>query len=172
MVQRTTVVAAARAEAASTGVELRVSPAVTSKATTPGPRREAINDMQYLPRRCWTYNPSPSVRVAPAEGWSPHCDSAVERRPGGDAERNVAGSLIRYGLVTNRERSRPDNAVMHLVGLIARWMARLIDNERGQSMVEYALILVLIAVVVIVVLIVLGNQVANVFCNISGAIGQ
>jgi pilus assembly protein Flp/PilA len=39
-------------------------------------------------------------------------------------------------------------------------------------MVEYALILVLIAVVVIVVLILLGNQVANVFCNISGAIGQ
>jgi Flp pilus assembly pilin Flp len=39
-------------------------------------------------------------------------------------------------------------------------------------MVEYALILVLIAVVVIVVLIVLGNQVKNVFCNISGAMGQ
>jgi Flp pilus assembly pilin Flp len=38
-------------------------------------------------------------------------------------------------------------------------------------MVEYALILVLIAVVVIVVLIVLGNQVQNVFCNISGALG-
>jgi Flp pilus assembly pilin Flp len=39
-------------------------------------------------------------------------------------------------------------------------------------MVEYALILVLIAVVVIVVLIILGNQVQNVFCNISGALGQ
>jgi len=36
-------------------------------------------------------------------------------------------------------------------------------------MVEYALILVLIAVVVIVVLIILGNQVKNVFCNISAA---
>ena len=34
-------------------------------------------------------------------------------------------------------------------------------------MVEYALILVLIAVVVIVVLILLGNQVRDVFCNIS-----
>jgi len=61
---------------------------------------------------------------------------------------------------------------MHLVELIRRSMARLIDDEQGQSMVEYALILVLIAVVVIVVLIVLGNQVANVFCNVSGAIGQ
>lgn len=39
-------------------------------------------------------------------------------------------------------------------------------------MVEYALILVLIAVVVIVLLLVLGNQVANVFCNISGVIGH
>ena len=61
---------------------------------------------------------------------------------------------------------------MHLVELIQRWAARLVDNERGQSMIEYALILVLIAVVVIVVLILLGNQVANVFCNISGAMGQ
>jgi len=46
------------------------------------------------------------------------------------------------------------------------------SSERGQGMVEYALILVLIAVVVIAVLIVLGNQVQNVFCNISGAMGQ
>ena len=38
-------------------------------------------------------------------------------------------------------------------------------------MVEYALILVLSAVGVIVVLIVLGNQVHNVFCNISGGLG-
>ena len=45
-------------------------------------------------------------------------------------------------------------------------------RDEGQGMVEYALILVLIAVVVIVVLIILGNQVQNVFCNISGAIGQ
>jgi pilus assembly protein Flp/PilA len=43
-------------------------------------------------------------------------------------------------------------------------------GEEGQGMVEYALILVLIAVVVIVVLILLGNQVKNVFCNISGGL--
>jgi pilus assembly protein Flp/PilA len=61
---------------------------------------------------------------------------------------------------------------MHLGELIRRRLAQLIDNEQGQSMVEYALILVLIAVVVIVVLILLGNQVQNVFCNISGAMGQ
>jgi pilus assembly protein Flp/PilA len=47
----------------------------------------------------------------------------------------------------------------------------LLTRDEGQGMVEYALILVLIAVVVIVVLIILGNQVQNVFCNISGGLG-
>jgi pilus assembly protein Flp/PilA len=61
---------------------------------------------------------------------------------------------------------------MHIVALIRHVVDRQPRSERGQSMVEYALILVLIAVVVIAVLIILGNQVANVFCNISGAIGQ
>jgi len=55
---------------------------------------------------------------------------------------------------------------------LRRRLERLMAGERGQGMVEYALILVLIAVVVIVVLIVLGNQIQNAFCNISGAIGQ
>ena len=45
------------------------------------------------------------------------------------------------------------------------------EKQDGQGMVEYALILVLIAVVVIVVLIVLGNQVLNVFSNISAGLG-
>jgi pilus assembly protein Flp/PilA len=51
-------------------------------------------------------------------------------------------------------------------------VCRVLRSEEGQGMVEYALILVLIAVVVIAVLIVLGNQVQNVFCNISGGLGQ
>ena len=54
-------------------------------------------------------------------------------------------------------------------------LQRILDilaRDEGQGMVEYALILVLIAVVVIVVLIILGKQVQNVFCNISGAMGQ
>jgi pilus assembly protein Flp/PilA len=48
---------------------------------------------------------------------------------------------------------------------------RLVGSEDGQGMVEYALILVLIAVVVLAVLMIVGNQVQNVFCNISGAMG-
>jgi pilus assembly protein Flp/PilA len=50
-------------------------------------------------------------------------------------------------------------------------LLHVLARDEGQGMVEYALILVLIAVVAIVVLIVVGNQVQNVFCNISGAIG-
>ena len=46
-----------------------------------------------------------------------------------------------------------------------------LSDERGQGMVEYALILVLIAVVVIVILAVVGNQANNVFSNVSSALG-
>ena len=56
--------------------------------------------------------------------------------------------------------------------LLLRRLRDIITRDEGQGMVEYALILVLIAVVVIVVLIILGNQVQNVFCNISGGLGM
>ena len=46
------------------------------------------------------------------------------------------------------------------------WKQSIIDAERGQGLVEYALILVLVAVVVIVVLTLLGAQVSNVFCQV------
>jgi pilus assembly protein Flp/PilA len=43
-------------------------------------------------------------------------------------------------------------------------------KEKGQGMVEYALIIVLIAIVVIVVLTVLGTQISTVFSEISSAL--
>ena len=46
------------------------------------------------------------------------------------------------------------------------------EDEEGQGMVEYALILVLIAVVVIVILTVVGKQVNNVFSNVSNGLSQ
>jgi pilus assembly protein Flp/PilA len=55
--------------------------------------------------------------------------------------------------------------------LVLQRLLQAFGYDEGQGMVEYALILVLIAVVVIVVLIILGNQVQNVFCNISGGLG-
>jgi pilus assembly protein Flp/PilA len=42
--------------------------------------------------------------------------------------------------------------------------------EKGQGMVEYALIIVLIAIVVIVVLTVLGTQISTVFSQIASAL--
>jgi pilus assembly protein Flp/PilA len=39
-------------------------------------------------------------------------------------------------------------------------------NEKGQGLVEYALILVLVAVVVIAILALLGPAIGNVFSNI------
>jgi pilus assembly protein Flp/PilA len=44
-------------------------------------------------------------------------------------------------------------------------------NQRGQGMVEYALILVLVSIVVIVILLTMGQQIANVFSNVVSALG-
>jgi pilus assembly protein Flp/PilA len=43
-------------------------------------------------------------------------------------------------------------------------------KEKGQGLVEYALILVLVAVVVIVILAILGPSIGNIFSNITSQI--
>jgi pilus assembly protein Flp/PilA len=48
----------------------------------------------------------------------------------------------------------------------------LVPNERGQGLVEYALIIVLVAVVVIAVLIILGHVIGNVFSKINSSFPQ
>jgi pilus assembly protein Flp/PilA len=53
-----------------------------------------------------------------------------------------------------------------LSGLLSRK-----GGQRGQGMVEYALILVLVSIVVIVILLTMGNQIANVFSNVVAALG-
>jgi pilus assembly protein Flp/PilA len=59
-----------------------------------------------------------------------------------------------------------------LMQIVARATASLRrGGQRGQGMVEYALILVLIAIVVIVILRVVGQQVSNVFSNVSSGLG-
>jgi Flp pilus assembly pilin Flp len=45
-------------------------------------------------------------------------------------------------------------------------------RSRAQAMVEYALILALAVVLVIVVLTLMGNEVHNMFSNISCAVGK
>jgi pilus assembly protein Flp/PilA len=44
------------------------------------------------------------------------------------------------------------------------------QGQRGQGMVEYALILVLVSIVVIVILLTMGNQILNVFSNVVAAL--
>lgn len=43
---------------------------------------------------------------------------------------------------------------------------RILLRERGQGLVEYALLLVLVALVVIVILLLLGPAIGNVFSNV------
>jgi len=45
------------------------------------------------------------------------------------------------------------------------------QNEEGQGLVEYALILVLVAVVVIVILALLGPEIGNIFSSIISGLG-
>lgn len=45
-----------------------------------------------------------------------------------------------------------------------------VQSEGGQSMVEYALVLLLIAVIVIVVLALLGPAVANMFSSVVASV--
>jgi len=54
-----------------------------------------------------------------------------------------------------------------MVRLLQAWLWL---RERGQALVEYALILVLIAIVVIAVLTLLGTRVSEVFSRIANAL--
>jgi Flp pilus assembly pilin Flp len=53
---------------------------------------------------------------------------------------------------------------------LVRWLGR--DDQRGQAMIEYALIMVLVVIVVLVILIIMGNTVKNMFCNVTGSLGS
>ena len=46
----------------------------------------------------------------------------------------------------------------------------LVPQEKGQGLVEYALILVLVAIVVIAILLLLGPAIGNIFSTIINAI--
>ena len=44
-------------------------------------------------------------------------------------------------------------------------------SERGQGLVEYALLLIMVAMVVLAMLIILGPQIGNTYSRITNAIG-
>ena len=47
------------------------------------------------------------------------------------------------------------------------WIRNMLEGEQGQTLTEYALILVLIAIVAIAMMTTLGEQITNVFENIT-----
>lgn len=51
-------------------------------------------------------------------------------------------------------------------------MTEALKNEKGQTLVEYALILVLIAIVVIAIMIGLGKTTSNVYEQVNSALKQ
>jgi len=59
---------------------------------------------------------------------------------------------------------------MHLRALVLGSGSRV--DERGQGLVEYALILILVAIVVIVILSVVGAQTNNVFSNVANGLSS
>jgi len=61
--------------------------------------------------------------------------------------------------------------INYLNSLYVQLMATLKD-EKGQGLVEYALILVLIAIVVIAVLTTLGGKTCNVFSEVASSINK
>ena len=74
--------------------------------------------------------------------------------------RNVTGAMWIAGA----------RVVTTIADQLVRWLSH--RDQRGQAMVEYALILVLVVIVVLVILIIMGNTVKNMFCNVSGALGS
>lgn len=65
-----------------------------------------------------------------------------------------------------------DMYVSTLVRTRLQVVPQLLRQESGQGMVEYAFILVLISLVIIITLILVGNQVFNMWSDISNGIRQ
>ena len=61
-------------------------------------------------------------------------------------------------------------AILRLYAFVQGWLAGLRDDERGQGLTEYALIIALIAVVCIVAVLALGNQISTLFGTVKNCL--
>ena len=59
---------------------------------------------------------------------------------------------------------------MHMMTELYVKMLNRVKSRKGQTLVEYGLILALVAIVVIAVLTVLGDQLKNIFSQVTGAL--
>jgi len=59
---------------------------------------------------------------------------------------------------------------MHMMTELYVKMLNRVKSRKGQTLVEYGLILALVAIVVIAVLTILGNQLKNIFSQVTGAL--
>jgi len=59
---------------------------------------------------------------------------------------------------------------MHMMTELYVKMLNRVKSRKGQTLVEYGLILALVAIVVIAVLTVLGEQLKNIFSQVTGAL--
>jgi len=50
------------------------------------------------------------------------------------------------------------------------WIRNMLEGEQGQTLTEYALILVLVSVVAIGVMLLLGTEIKTVFTNVTTAL--
>jgi pilus assembly protein Flp/PilA len=57
-----------------------------------------------------------------------------------------------------------------VVSVVAGWLASLHNDERGQGLAEYALILALIAVIAIAALVFLGTRISEILSSIGANI--
>ena len=55
---------------------------------------------------------------------------------------------------------------------LATWLRARVEDERGASLVEYALLVALIAVVCIAAITLLGNNASTKFSTVAGSIGN
>lgn len=54
-----------------------------------------------------------------------------------------------------------------MLGMVTAYQSRIVDDERGASMVEYALLVALIAIVVIAAALFLGTEISDKFSEVG-----
>ena len=79
----------------------------------------------------------------------------------------MCGGVWDVGIFPPSRRSAQKPCRTIKVRGIKEMLVRLFSRDRGQGLVEYALIIALVAIVVIGTLILLGPQIASIFKNVS-----